>query len=43
MDFIVVIFDQVNEGFAVELEDLKVCKQEKIFDQVIGTYKCIEI
>ena len=43
MDFIVVIFDPVCEEFTVELEDLKVCKQEKSFEQVIETYKCIEI
>ena len=43
VDFIVLIFDPVCEEFTVELEDLKVCKQEKSFEQVIETYKCIEI
>ena len=43
VDFIIVIFDPVYEEFTVELEDLKVCKQEKSFEQVIETYKCIEI
>ena len=43
VDFIVLIFDPVCEEFTVELEDLKVCKQEKSFEQVIKTYKHIEI
>ena len=36
------IFDQVNEGFTVELEDLNLYKQEKSFKQVNETIKCIE-